>query len=137
MIAAVMDCSALVELLTTDAVAAFEDRGELAECILVAPHLLDPEFLSAMRRRAIQHPEEAPALEQVLLEFYRLDIMRMEHEPLWMEAWRWRDNLSAYDAMYVALAHLLDLPLVTADERLARAADGWCEVRRVSELQAA
>lgn len=137
MIAAVMDCSALVELLTTDAVAAFEDRGELAECILVAPHLLDPEFLSAMRRRAIQHPEEAAALEQALLEFYRLDIMRMEHEPLWMEAWRWRDNLSAYDAMYVALAHLLDLPLVTADERLARAADGWCEVRRVSELQAA
>lgn len=137
MIAAVMDCSAMVELLTTEGLAPFEESGELADCILVAPHLLDPEFLSAVRRRSIGHPEEAQALEQVMLAFYRLEIMRMEHEPLWMEAWRWRENLSAYDAMYVALAHLLELPLVTADERLARAAEGWCEVRRVSELQAA
>ena len=64
-----LDCSALVELLTTDAITAFEEGGELADSILVAPHLLDPEFLSAMRRRAILHPEEAPALEQVTLEF--------------------------------------------------------------------
>ena len=135
--ATVVDCSAMVELLTKDGLLAFEDNPELADCILVAPHLLDPEFLSAMRRRAMHHPEQAHDREQVILAFYQLDIMRMEHEPLWAEAWRWRDNLSAYDAMYVALAHLLELPLLTADERLASVAARWCEVRRVSELQAA
>jgi predicted nucleic acid-binding protein len=135
--AAVMDCSAVVELLTTNGLLAFENNPELSECILVAPHLLDPEFLSAMRPGALQHPEQARDREQVILAFYQLDIMRMEHEPLWGEAWRWRDNLSAYDAMYVALAHLLELPLVTADERLASVASRWCDVRRVSELRAA
>jgi predicted nucleic acid-binding protein len=135
--AAVMDCSALVELLATNGLLAFENNPELSECILLAPHLVDPEFLSAMRRGAITHPEQARDREQVILAFYQLDIMRMEHEPLWGEAWRWRDNLSAYDAMYVALAHLLELPLVTADERLASVAARWCEVRRVSELLAA
>ena len=82
-------------------------------------------------------PQQNSDWERVILAFYQLDIMRMEHEPLWAEAWRWRDNLSAYDAMYVALAHLLELPLVTADERLASVAARWCEVRRVSELQVA
>ncbi|MGO4535933.1 type II toxin-antitoxin system VapC family toxin [Leifsonia sp. 2MCAF36] len=135
--AAVVDCSAVVELLTKQGLVAFEDNPELAECILVAPHLLDPEFLSAMRRHAILIPEPAQDREQVILAFYQLDIMRMEHEPLWAEAWRWRHNLSAYDAMYVALAHLLEVPLLTADERLASVAARWCEVRRVSELQAA
>ncbi|MGO4301250.1 type II toxin-antitoxin system VapC family toxin [Leifsonia sp. RAF41] len=135
--AAVVDCSAFVELLTTEGLIAFEDNAELADCILVAPHLLDPEFLSAVRRQAMARPQQNSDWERVILAFYQLDIMRMEHEPLWAEAWRWRDNLTAYDAMYVALAHLLELPLVTADERLASVAARWCEVRRVSELQAA
>ena len=135
--AAVMDCSALVELLTRDGLLAFEQNPELAECILVAPHLLDPEFLSAMRRSALKHPEQDGDREKAILAFYQLDIMRMEHEPMWAEAWRWRDNLSAYDAMYVALAYLLQLPLVTADEQLASVAARWCDVRSVSELRAA
>src|SRR6478752_1139903 len=70
--AAVMDCSALVELLTHDGLLAFEQNPELAECILVAPHLLDPEFLSAMRRSAQQHPEKARDREKVILAFYQL-----------------------------------------------------------------
>ena len=135
MIAAVMDCSALVELLSREGLAAFEENDELAECILVAPHLIDPEFVSAMRKHALRRPDDAQLAEQVILDFFRLEIMRVEHEPLWPDAWRWRENLSAYDAMYVALARLMELPLVTADDRLAAAAERWCEVRRLSELQ--
>ncbi|SEA52503.1 Predicted nucleic acid-binding protein, contains PIN domain [Leifsonia sp. 21MFCrub1.1] len=137
MIAAVMDCSALVELLSRDGLAAFEENDELAECILVAPHLIDPEFVSAMRRHALRRPGDAQLAEQVILEFSRLEIMRVEHEPLWPDAWRWRDDLTVYDAMYVALARLLELPLVTADDRLAAAAERWCEVRPLRELQPA
>jgi predicted nucleic acid-binding protein len=39
--------------------------------------------------------------------------------------------------MYVALAHVLELPLLTADGRLAAAARQWCDVRLVRELAAA
>jgi predicted nucleic acid-binding protein len=135
-IGAVMDCSAVVELLT-GGLEAIVDNDELAECVFVAPHLIDPEFLHVMRRRILQRPDQAQQIERMMTNFRRLQIIRMEHEPLWQEAWRWRDNLSPYDAMYVAVAHHLDLPLVTADERLAAAAERWCTVRRLSELQAA
>ncbi|MDR6971680.1 type II toxin-antitoxin system VapC family toxin [Leifsonia shinshuensis] len=134
---AVLDCSAVVALLATDGLRAFEESEELAECIFVAPHLIDPEFVSAMRRHTRRQPEKAQQSELAIQAFYRLEIVRMEHEPLWQEAWRWRENLTAYDSMYVALARLLDVPLLTADERLASAAQPWCEVRRVSDLAAA
>jgi predicted nucleic acid-binding protein len=43
-------------------------------------------------------------------------------------AWRWRDNLSFYDALYVALAARLEIPLVTGDSRLAKAPGLACTV---------
>ncbi|MEV8212926.1 type II toxin-antitoxin system VapC family toxin [Leifsonia sp. NPDC077715] len=133
---AVLDCSAAVELLAADGLRAFQEP-ELADCIFVAPHLIDPEFVSAMRRHARRQPEKARQSELAIQAFYRLDIVRMEHEPLWQEAWRWRENLTAYDGMYVALARLLDVPLLTADGRLASAARPWCDVLRVADLLAA
>lgn len=134
---AVVDCSAVVDLLETHGPAVFREHPELEECVLVAPHLLDPEFLSALRRHAMRNRDRPVDHERFILAFYGLDIMRMEHGPLWEYAWRWRENLSAYDAMYVALAHVLEVPLLTADERLATAARRLCDVRLVRELTAA
>jgi len=134
---AVVDCSAVIDLLDSGGPAVFEQNADLEECILVAPHLLDPEFLSTVRRRAMRQRGSGEHYERFILSFYRLDIMRMEHDPLWEYVWRWREDLSAYDAMYVALAHVLEIPLLTADERLAAAAQPWCEVRLVRELAAA
>ena len=51
--------------------------------------------------------------------------------PLGELAWTWRHNLSFYDALYVALAVLLDLPLITGDVRLSRAPDLACTVELV------
>jgi predicted nucleic acid-binding protein len=42
-------------------------------------------------------------------------------------AYELRANVSAYDSAYVALAEALDCPLVTVDERLARASGPRCE----------
>ena len=56
------------------------------------------------------------------LDLADLPLRRYPHVPLLERAWELRDNVSAYDAMYVALAELLDAPLVTCDASLARAA---------------
>jgi predicted nucleic acid-binding protein len=50
-----------------------------------------------------------------------LDISRYEHEPLLSRVWELGENVTAYDAVYLALAELLDAPLLTLDGRLATA----------------
>jgi predicted nucleic acid-binding protein len=88
-----------------------------------APHLMDVEIVHRLRgfvrggymqesvaRRSIQLLEEMP-------------IERLPHVGLLADVWSYRHNLSAYDATYVALAHRLNVGLVTADARLARAPD--------------
>jgi predicted nucleic acid-binding protein len=57
-----------------------------------------------------------------------LRLRRVEHRPLVARAWQLRGNLTIYDAMYVALAELLDAPLVTSDGRLAGAPGARCPV---------
>ena len=58
----------------------------------------------------------------------RLGLRRHPSRSLWPRAWELRTNLSAYDALYVALAERLDAPLLTADARLARAPGLRCPV---------
>jgi len=48
-------------------------------------------------------------------------LQRHAHEPLLDRVWELRENLSVYDAVYVALAEALDAVLLTCDRRLARA----------------
>ncbi|MGH1550778.1 type II toxin-antitoxin system VapC family toxin [Leifsonia poae] len=137
MIAAVIDCSALVELMSKGGLAAVRAHPELSECLLGAPHLVDAEFVNAVRQLARRNPELVDRFEQLLVEFHRLDLTRFEHAPLTWEAWRLRDRVTAYDGMYVALAADLGVPLITSDRRLARAARGTCDVRLLEELSAA
>ena len=54
--------------------------------------------------------------------------MRYPHEPLLARAWDLRDTLTVYDGVYVALAELLDAPLVTSDARLAAATGHDAEI---------
>ena len=134
MIAAVIDCSAMVDLLASAGSTGLRADGLLADCVLAAPHLIDPEFVSAARWIARQHPERAEQVERLLTEFSQVPIMRFEHGPLRQHAWKWRHDLSAYDAMYVALAHELGLPLVTSDARLAATAQRWCDTRLLADV---
>jgi predicted nucleic acid-binding protein len=71
--------------------------------------------------------QEGDAL-QALATAHRLGLHRHPSRVLWMRAWELRRNLSAYDALYAALAEHLDVPLLTADGRLARAPGLPCSV---------
>jgi predicted nucleic acid-binding protein len=102
----VVDASALLEaLLRTPAAQAVERWLFDPEQTLHAPHLLDVEVAQVIRRYAANLP-----------------LHRYPHDFLLLRVWDLRDNLTAYDAVYVALAEALDAPLLTRDRRLAAAA---------------
>ena len=86
---------------------------------LCAPQLLDVEVLQAIRRYALtrQVPQERANLAVAVLG--QFPVSRFPHEPLRHRIWELRENLTAYDAAYVALAEALRCPLITSDARLA------------------
>jgi predicted nucleic acid-binding protein len=118
----VLDASALVELLLGTA------RGrKVAELIadpalaLNVPHLVDVEVAQALRRYVRAGELDAASALAALEALQALDLERHAHEPLLQRVWALRDNLTAYDAVYVALAEALGGRLLTCDGRLARA----------------
>lgn len=116
-----IDASAALEvLLKSPAGERLLDRLEDGAAAHV-PHLIDVEIAHALRRHVLHHTVGAGRAEACLALWRQLDIERHPHENLLERIWRWRANLTAYDATYVALAEVLDEPLVTADHRLAAA----------------
>jgi predicted nucleic acid-binding protein len=118
----VLDASALVELIlhtpTGQLVAArLTDPAEG----LHAPHLADIEVAQALRRYVREGNIDADAALVALDDFRALDLQRYAHEPLLERAWELRENLTAYDAVYVALTEVLDGVLLTCDGPLSRA----------------
>jgi len=118
----VADASAIVELLleTETGASVAERLLDPAETIHV-PHLLDVEVAHALRRYALSGAIEPEEGEDALDGLNALPLHRYPHSALVPRAWELRDSLSAYDAMYVALAEFLSARLVTADRRLAAA----------------
>lgn len=90
---------------------------------LHAPHLIDVEVLHALRRLARAGDLTEVRAEEVRDDFAELTLVRYPHAPLADRMWELRHNITAYDAAFVALAEALDVPLATADVRLARAGD--------------
>jgi predicted nucleic acid-binding protein len=88
---------------------------------LHAPHLLDVELLHALRRLVKGGRLSEDRAADARSDFADLAIVRYDHVVLADRIWALRHNLTACDATFVALAELLDLPLVTCDARLAHA----------------
>lgn len=118
----VVDASALLEvLLRTPAAEKVEERLFDERESLHAPHLLDVEVAQVLRRYAGSGEIDPERGRAALIDLADFPIRRYPHGILLPRAWEIRDNLTAYDAVYVALAEALDAPLLTRDRRLATA----------------
>lgn len=118
----VLDASALLELLLgTAAGRAIANRIADPSIGLHVPHLVDVEVAQALRRYVRAGEFDAATGAAALEDLRSLDLQRHAHEPLLDRIWARRQNLSAYDATYVALAEALDTVVLTCDGRLARA----------------
>ena len=116
----VADASAVVEVLLNSPVGAkIADRLLDPEETVAAPHLLDLEVLQVLRRYALGDELDSVRAQMAIEDYTGLPIVRYPHEPLVSRIWELRDNITAYDAAYIALAEALDAPLLTRDSRLA------------------
>jgi predicted nucleic acid-binding protein len=120
----VVDASAVVSALLNAGPA----RQALAEEQVHVPHLIDPEVANALRRGVAASLIEPGDAWTALDRWRRLGMSRYGVFPLFERVWELRENLSAYDASYVALAESLDCALLTADVRLGRAPGLRCPV---------
>lgn len=117
----VLDASAVLELiLNTERGAAVRRRIASPGVSLHSPHLVDLEIAQVLRRLTRSAAIDESRAAQALLSLVGLDVSRHRHDDLLPRIWALRDNLTAYDACYVALAEALEAPLVTFDERIAR-----------------
>jgi predicted nucleic acid-binding protein len=128
----VVDASALLEaLLRTPAAEAVERRLFRGRQTLHAPHLIDVEVAQVVRRYAAAREIEPERGRLALTDLADFPLRRYPHAFLLPRIWEWRSNLTAYDAVYVALAEALDAPLLTRDRRLAAAIGGHARVELV------
>lgn len=108
------------------------DIGEWAESMLLdgqlaAPHLL-PAEVASMLRRAVQSGDLSTDLATLAYaDLLDLRIQLYPYAPFSVRVWELRDNVTPYDAWYVALAEFLEVRLATLDGRLAKAAGTRCQ----------
>lgn len=95
---------------------------------LHAPHLLDVEILHALRGLVIGAKLGKDRAQDARTDFASLYITRYPLDGLSNRVWDLRDNITAYDASFIALAEALECPLVTCDARLSRAAGHGAEI---------
>jgi predicted nucleic acid-binding protein len=120
----VTDAAAIVDLALGSQVAI----ERLLEDELAAPHLLDVEVGSALRRKTRQKEINTDQFLDALAGMRELTIERYPHRAFLDRAFELRDNVTFYDAMYVALAEMLDATLVTLDGRLGNAPGVRCDI---------
>jgi len=118
----VVDASALIEVLLRTTVAAGIERRLFDGGVpLFAPEVLDLEVAQVLRRYCASGDVSALRGQEAIDDLVDLPIGRYGHLPLLPRIWSLRQNMTAYDAAYVALAEALNAPLVTRDRRLASA----------------
>ncbi|MDQ3677186.1 MAG: PIN domain-containing protein [Actinomycetota bacterium] len=120
----VLDASAAVLALLNDG----DARRSLATDTVAVPHLADPEVVHALRAQVLRGNVGADHARMAVARWARLGLRRFTVVGLLARIWGLRDNLTAYDATYVALAEALECELVTADVRLAQAPGPRCAI---------
>ena len=128
----VVDASAALEvLLRTASASAVEQKLFARGQSLHAPHLIDIEVAQVLRRYVISGQLSVERCGEALTDMAALPLTRYARDFLIPRIWELRDNLTAYDAAYVALAEALDAPLLTRDRRLASASGSHAQIELV------
>jgi predicted nucleic acid-binding protein len=118
----VLDASALLEfLLQTPRGRRVEARLFREEVEFHAPHLVDVEVTQGLRRLVRAREVSPDRAAEAIADLADLGLHRHAHLDLLARAWKLRENITVYDAMYVVLAEALDAPIVTCDTALATA----------------
>jgi predicted nucleic acid-binding protein len=124
----VVDASVIVTTLADDGPDGDRARDRLRGERLAAPHLLDVEVTSAWRRLVAAGGLDERRARLARADLHGLRVDRVGHGALLDRCWALRDNLTVYDAAYVALAELLQVTLLTADVKLANAPGPRCPI---------
>lgn len=115
----VIDASVVVDIVTASERSALL-RGRLQDTQVFAPYLIDLEVLHSIRRQQYRGLISLARCAVAVVNLQSMVILRHPHEPLIDRIWELRNNLTAYDAAYVALAETLGATLITRDARMAR-----------------
>ena len=127
----VVDASVLATALGDDGPDGDDARARLRDQRLSAPEIVDLEVASVWRRQLQAGKIDQRRARLALADLADIPLQRARHRPLLARCWELRDNLTIYDASYVALAEVLGVTLLTADRRLASAPGLRCEVEVV------
>ncbi len=124
----VVDANVIVTALADDGPDGGRARDRLRGERLAAPHLLDLEVTSAWRRLVAAGELDERRARLALADLQGLRVDWVQHGSLLDRCWDLRGNFTVYDAAYVALAELLEVTLVTADGKLAKAPGARCPI---------
>ena len=124
----VADASVLVAVLVDSG-----REGKWAESAVAEGSLAGPELVLAEASNILRRLEQAGKISRLEANSAHRDLLRLDLElfpfaPFADRVWALRNNLTSYDAWYVALAEVLDCPLVTIDRKLSRASGPRCEI---------
>ena len=117
----IVDASVIFAALTDGGTAGAWASGALGIGDLAAPEILGAEVTNALRRAERLGLVDPTTATLAFRDLCDLPVRHFPFEPFALRVWDLRTNFSAYDAWYVALAEALDSPLLTLDQRMARA----------------
>ena len=124
----VVDASVLATSLGDDGPDGDRARARLRGERLTAPELVDLEVASVWRRQINAGAMDERRAVLALADLGALPLRRTPHRPLLARRWELRDNLTIYDAAYIAVAEAWGVLLLTADARLAKAPGPTCTI---------
>lgn len=124
----VLDASAAIGLLDGGQAGRAVHAALTTAAGIHAPELLPVEVVSVLRRRQLTGLYSPAMAREALDAIGDLGVDMHSHKNLMHAALEMAGSITAYDATYVAVAVLLDAPLLTCDARMARSAERWCDV---------
>lgn len=125
----VADASVVVEIVTSLGPGADRARASIGDQLMAAPALMPFEAANVLRRHGARRIIDAEAAQEAHARLLELPVQLWPYALLADRAWELRANATIYDATYLALAELLEVPLLTLDERLTTVPGIRCEVR--------